>query len=113
MRDARLPSTTRVSGYPAVGNHLAASVPAGRHTVVLLALVLLLIVNFDSPLGTDPASPLRWILPGLVLLAGVLGAAWGGFLRARRPGVYSGIVRTALAPEDEEPVALPTLPRPF
>lgn len=80
-------------------------------TVVLLALVLLLVVNFDSLLGTDPTSPLRWILPGLVLLAGVLGAVWGVFLRARRPGVYGGIGRTAMAPEDEEPIALPTLPR--
>ena len=61
-------------------------------------------------LGTDPTSPLRWILPGLVLLAGALGAAWGAFLRARRPGVYGGIGRTAMAPEDEEPIALPTLP---
>jgi amino acid transporter len=82
-------------------------------TVVLLALVLLLIVNFDALLGTDPTSPLRWILPGLVLLAGVAGAAWGATLRSRRPDVYAGIGRTAMAPEDEEPIALPTLNRPY
>src|SRR5262249_31489766 len=29
-------------------------------TLVLLALVILLVVNFDSLLGTDPNSPLRW-----------------------------------------------------
>ncbi len=70
-------------------------------------------MNFDSLLGTDPTSPLRWILPGLVLLAGVLGAAWGVFLRARRPGVYGGIGRTAMAPEDDEPAALPTVSSPY
>ena len=82
-------------------------------TVVLLAIVLLLIVNFDALLGTDPTSPLRWILPGLVLLAAVGGAAWGAVLRSRRPDVYAGIGRTAMAPEDEAPVALPTLPRSY
>ena len=86
-------------------------VAPGAATIVLLALLLLLIVNFDSLLGTDPTSPLRWILPALVLLAAVLGAAWGVYLRSRRPDVYGGIGRTAMAPEDEEPIALPTLPQ--
>ena len=89
------------------------SIAPGAATVVLVALVLLLVVNFDSLLGTDPTSPLRWILPGLVLLAGVLGAAWGMFLRARRPGVYGGIGSTAMAPEDDEPAALPTVSSPY
>jgi amino acid transporter len=88
-------------------------VAPGAATIVLLALVLLIVANFDALLGTDPTSPLRWILPGLVLLAGVAGAIWGAFLRTRRPDVYRGIGRTAMAPEDEEPVALPSLPRPF
>ena len=39
------------------------------------------------------------------------GAAWGYYLRARRPVVYAGIGQTAMAPEDEEPIALPTLPQ--
>ena len=79
-------------------------------TVLLLALVLLLIANFDALLGTDPTSPLRWILPGLVLLAAGAGAAWGAALRSRRPEVYRGIGNTAMAPEEEAPVALPSLP---
>ena len=81
-------------------------------TVVLLAIVLLLVVNFDALLGTDPSSPLRFILPGLVLLAAVAGAAWGSVLRARRPDVYAGIGRVAMAPEEDDAIEL-TAPRPY
>jgi amino acid transporter len=64
-------------------------------TVVLLALVVLLIANFDSLLGTDPTSPLRWILPALVLVAAVAGIIWAIVLRRTNPDVYHGIGRTA------------------
>ena len=64
-------------------------------TVVLLALVVLLIANFDSLLGTDPTSPLRWILPALVLVAAVAGIIWAIVLRRTNPDVYQGIGRTA------------------
>ena len=82
-------------------------------TAVLFAIVLLVIVNFDSLLGTDPTSPLRWILPGLVLLSAVAGAAWGVYLKVRKPAVYDGIGRTAMAPEHEEVGELPVVQRPF
>jgi amino acid transporter len=107
-------TSAAVVGY--FRTHRAAATPWQRlvapaaATVVLLLLVLLLIVNFDALLGTDPDSPLRWILPGLVLLAAALGAAWGTALRSRRPDVYRGIGNTAGAPEEEAPVVLPTLP---
>jgi amino acid transporter len=110
-------TSAAVVGY--FRNHPRAATPWQRlfapasATVVLLALVLLVVANFDALLGTDPTSSLRWILPGLVLLAGLAGALWGILLRARRPDVYRGIGRTAMAPEDEESVALPSLPRPF
>lgn len=81
-------------------------------TAVLLAIVLLIIANFDSLLGTDPTSPLRWILPGLVLVFAVAGAAWGAYLKVRKPEIYDGIGCTAMAPEHEEAVELPTVQRP-
>lgn len=77
--------------------------------VALGALVVLLIVNFDA-LGIDPASPLRWVLPGLVLLAGAAGAVWALILRASRPDVYAGIGEVALAPESEE-IDVPAVPQ--
>ena len=41
-----------------------------------------------------------------------LGAAWGAYLKVRKPEVYDGIGCTAMAPEHEEAVELPTVQRP-
>jgi amino acid transporter len=71
-------------------------------TIVLGALVVLLVAEFDTLLGTDPSSALRWILPGLVLLAAVLGLIWGIVLRSTRPEVYQGIGRSAVEPPSED-----------
>lgn len=80
--------------------------------VLLGSLVVLLIANFDALLGTDPSSPLRWILPALVLLAAVVGAAWALALRSTRPQVYDGIGHIALVRGEEEPrLDLPTVSR--
>jgi O-antigen/teichoic acid export membrane protein len=79
-------------------------------TLALGALVVLLIVNFDSLLGTDPNPPLRWLFPALVLGSAVLGVIWGGVLRRRRPDVYEGIGRAATGfREDEAEEAPPAL----
>jgi amino acid transporter len=64
-------------------------------TIALIALVVLLIANFDALLGTDPNSPLRWILPAIVLACAVVGVIWGVMLRNNRPDVYEGIGRAA------------------
>lgn len=73
--------------------------------------MLLLVVNFDALLGTDPTSPLRRILPALVLLAASSGPCGVRSCGPGAPGVYGGVGRTATAPEDEEAIALPTLPQ--
>jgi amino acid transporter len=57
-------------------------------TVVLLTTVF----NLSSVTG-DAAGSLHWILPVLIVLVGWLGAAWGGFLRRSRPGVWATIGR--------------------
>ena len=84
-------------------------------TIVLVAMVVLIVGNFDALLGTDPTSPLRWILPGIVIVAGVLGMLWALQLKTSRPDVYAGIGRMALAPEDEDldndKINLPARPR--
>jgi amino acid transporter len=72
-------------------------------TLVLGALVVLLVVNFDSLLGTDPNSPLRWLFPALVLAAAVVGVIWGAVIRNSRPDVYDGIGRSATGFQDVEP----------
>ena len=81
-------------------------------TVVLAALVVLLVVNFDGLLGTEPDSPLRWILPGVVLVAGLLGAGWARIMQRSRPGAYQRIGQTAMAPEvAEAKIQLPATPQ--
>jgi amino acid transporter len=72
-------------------------------SVLLAAMVVILIANFDSVLVVDPTSPLRWILPALVLVSAAAGIAWALFLRSSRPSVYAGIGHLVLAPVDDEP----------
>lgn len=72
--------------------------PVWRHTIApalaavcLLVVLVLIISNFDVLLGTAGDSPLRWILPGILLLAAVIGFIRGAVLRSRRPEVYAVI----------------------
>jgi hypothetical protein len=74
--------------------------PVWRHTVApalaavsLLVVLVLILWNFDVLLGAAGDSPLRWILPGILLLAAVAGLIRGSVLRSRKPEVYAGIGR--------------------
>lgn len=71
---------------------------------VLLATILAVLVgNFDALLGSDPSSPVRWVLPGVVLLAAVGGAGWALWMRRSRPEAYAGIGGGAPAPDGVAP----------
>jgi amino acid transporter len=81
----------------------------GLAYLMLAALGMLLVVNFDRLLGdTEPSSPLVWILPGLVLASAVLGLIWGRILQTTCPDVYDGIGGSVVTPvaEDEHLVLL-------
>jgi amino acid transporter len=82
-------------------------------TIALVALVALLIGNFDALLGTDPTSPLRWVLPTLVLLAAGVGAICATQLKALRPDIYAAIGTTGGTLDDDEDIVLdlPAVPR--
>jgi hypothetical protein len=80
---------------PSEENLWQRSIAPGLACLVLLTLVVLLVANFDSLLGTDPNSPLRWLFPALVLASAVIGVIWGAVLRRSRPDVYEGIGRSA------------------
>jgi amino acid transporter len=88
--------------HPQAATTWQRTVAPAAATVVLVVLGVLLIANFDALLGSDPTSPLRWVLPGIVLLAAVVGTAWALALRASRPDVYAGIGNTAMAPVEDE-----------
>ena len=75
-------------------------------TIGLLALLAVVVGNFDA-LGIDPTSPLRWGLPGLVLVAVVLGVIRALTLRSTDPAAYAAIGTTGMSSEADEEVRRP------
>jgi amino acid transporter len=65
--------------------------------IILVYVVFLAVTNYDFLIGVAPDNSLRWILPGLYIIAGGLGVAWALFLKASRPDVYETIGRGANA----------------
>lgn len=58
---------------------------------LLLALLVLIIANFDRLVGSAADSALRWILPGSLVLAAVVGYLRSAVLRARKPEIYGKV----------------------
>jgi amino acid transporter len=75
--------------------------------ILLAAVLFFLVFNFDALLAPTNPSYLKWLLPGLVGLAGVVGLIWGAALRSTRPDVYAGIGRSAVQPLSEEEEYVP------
>jgi hypothetical protein len=69
-------------------------------TLALGTITGVTIYNSDSVLGTQKDSPLVWILPGIVLVAAIIGLIWGLMLRGLRPEIYAGIGRGAAEPRE-------------
>ncbi|MBE1488733.1 APC family permease [Plantactinospora soyae] len=78
-------------------------------TVLLFAVLLVLVVNFDALLAPGSPRYLAWLLPGVTVVAGLAGLAWGLVLRSTRPTVYAAVGRGAAertATEEEAEVAV-------
>jgi amino acid transporter len=75
----------------------AAGAQAWRLVTSALAGVALLVIagytvkDFDVLVGAGPDSSLSWVLPGIVVLALVVGLVQGLFLRARSPEAHARI----------------------
>jgi amino acid transporter len=67
-------------------------------TILLTALLVTLVANFNYLLTPDTPSYLRWVLPGLIAVAALAGILWGAALKSSRPDVYEGIGRTVGQP---------------
>lgn len=70
----------------------------------LLAVAVLILVNFDLMIGAEGPSALVVVMPGIIIAAGVLGAVWGEVLRRRRPEAFASVDADApagTAPQDE------------
>ncbi|WP_405140153.1 APC family permease [Sphaerisporangium sp. NBC_01403] len=59
--------------------------------VALCVIIGLTLFNFDTVLGVAPDSVIRWILPGIFVVAIVFGVVWARVLKATRPEVYANI----------------------
>ena len=66
-------------------------VAPGLAAAGLIALFLLVVVNFPVLIGAEGPSVLSWLLPLIVVAPGALGTAWALWLKANRPQTYAGI----------------------
>jgi amino acid transporter len=57
----------------------------------LATITVYTVKDFSKLLGADPNSPLRWVLPGVILLAAVFGLGRGALMRSRRPQNHARI----------------------
>ncbi|GAB2950572.1 APC family permease [Micromonospora polyrhachis] len=64
-------------------------------TLALLAILAVLVVNFDALLAPTSPAYLAWLLPSVIGCAAAAGLFWGMLLRTVRPRVYAGIGRPA------------------
>jgi len=76
---------------------------------LLAGIVVLAVWHYDTLLGVPPGAIAAWALPATYAVVAVIGAGWGLYLKARRPGIYQTIglgahaVTGQLAPPRREP----------
>ena len=59
--------------------------------VLLLAMFVMILGNFQLMLGQAEPDATTFVLPGLIIAAFVIGIVWALVLRAKKPGVYRQI----------------------
>ncbi|MFW0118897.1 APC family permease [Rothia sp. P5764] len=63
----------------------------GVSALALAVVAFLILWNFDIMIGSQDGSPLVYVMPAVIMGSGVLGLAWGHYLKHRRPDVYQAI----------------------
>jgi amino acid transporter len=66
-------------------------VTSGVAAAALMVIFVYSVKDFAVLLNGNPGHGLRWILPGIIAFAAVLGLVCGLVLRAKRPQVHAGI----------------------
>ncbi|MFI0738412.1 APC family permease [Streptomyces sp. NPDC021100] len=66
-------------------------VASGVAGLALTVIAVITVRDFDALVGSGPGSPLRWLLPGIVLVALVAGLVLGAVLKSVRPEVHARI----------------------
>lgn len=69
--------------------------------LALVALTVVIIVNFSVLVGLESDSVLNWLLPAIVVVPGLVGLGWAAWMRSARPTVYAGIGHGGVAPQPD------------
>ncbi|MEV0428245.1 APC family permease [Micromonospora sp. NPDC050495] len=78
--------------------------------LALGAILVVTVEQFDTLLGVEPTSPLRWLFPAGYAVAALAGLTWALALRAWRPDAYQAIglgANTAAVLRTVDPVRQP------
>ncbi|WP_448809251.1 APC family permease [Agromyces bauzanensis] len=59
--------------------------------VVLFAVFVLIVLNFDLLLGQAETTATTFVLPAILIVPGIIGVVWGLVLRRRNPELYSRV----------------------
>lgn len=66
-------------------------VAPGLGFLLLAAIFILIVINFNVLLGQEETNALTFILPAVIIVPGLVGVAWAFRLRRSRPAVYRRI----------------------
>src|SRR5699024_10349488 len=61
----------------------------GIAAVGLTAVFLMILVNFDLMIEAEKNSALIYIMPGIIIGAGIVGLIWGQIIQTRRPSSFA------------------------
>src|SRR5699024_11192189 len=61
----------------------------GIATIGLTAVFVMILVNFDLMIEAEKNSALIYIMPGIIIGAGIIGLIWGKIIQTRRPSSFS------------------------
>lgn len=76
----------------------------GIATVGLTGVFMMILINFDLMIEAEKGSALIYIMPGIVVVSGVIGLIWGQIIQQRRPQDYEKMADQDMLSEDEEAV---------
>jgi amino acid transporter len=77
-----------------------ATIAPGLATIALGVIMYIVTTNADAMLGTEKESILKYVFPGLVIAAALVGLIWGAFLKSANEPVYAGIGNGGPAEEE-------------
>lgn len=57
----------------------------------LVAVFVLVLMNFPLMIGDTGPDALVWVMPGIIIASGLVGLAWGEYLKHRKPHIYASL----------------------